>query len=71
MTIIEGADYFVRLVDLPPRIGAQVVSNGDGTFSIYLDSKKGRFEQIDDYIHEFDHIEDDDFYNDKPITEIE
>lgn len=71
MTYLEGADYFVRYVDLPPTIGGQVVSNGDGTFSLYLNALKDRYSLLDDYFHECDHIEDDDFYNDKTIDEIE
>lgn len=71
MTYLEGADYFIYVADIPAAAGAQVVSNGDGTFSMYLPANKGRLELVDDYIHEYEHIEDDDFYNDKSIEEIE
>jgi len=71
MTILEDADYFIRVVDLPPRVGGLVSPNPDGTFNIYLDAKRDFESQIEDYIHEFEHIENDDFYNGKPISDIE
>lgn len=71
MTILEGADYFIRVVDLPPRVGGLVSPNPDGTYNLYLDEKQSRLEQIDAYIHEYLHMENDDFYNGKPISEIE
>ena len=64
---IEGADYFVRYMKLPPKIWAFIMPNNDGTFSIYLDPRRSREQQIEDYIHELKHILDDDFYNGLPI----
>ena len=71
MTYLEGADYFIYTMPFPPKIHSSVTPNPDGTFSMYLDSAKSRFEQIDDWDHEMQHIEDDDFFSDKPIEEIE
>ena len=71
MTYLEGADVFVRVVSLPYGIDSQVVPNDDGTFSLYLNSRADSLSQMDNYLHEFQHIENDDFYNDKGITEIE
>lgn len=69
--MIENADYFVRLVPLPPQVGGLVSPNEDGTFNVYLSEYKSREELIDDYIHEYEHIDNDDFYNGKPIEKIE
>ena len=69
--MIENADYYVRLVPLPPQVGGLVSPNEDGTFNVYLSEYKPREELIDDYIHEYEHIDNDDFYNGKPIEEIE
>lgn len=69
--IIENADYFIRLVTLPPTVNGIVSPNNDGTFNMYLSANKFPPDLIDDYIHEFRHIDDDDFYNGKPIGEIE
>lgn len=64
---IENCDYFIRYTKLPPKIWAFIMPNNDGTFSIYLDPRRSREQQIEDYIHELKHILDDDFYNGLPI----
>ena len=69
--MIENADYFVRLIKMPPHTDGMVSPNSDGTFNMYLSQDKFRPELIDDYIHEYEHIDDDDFYNGKPIAVIE
>ena len=69
--MIEEADYFIRLINLPPGVGGIVSPNPDGTYSMYLDARKSRFERIDDYAHELMHIERDDFNNDLTIDEAE
>ena len=71
MTLIEDADYFIRLVDLPAGVSGIVSPNEDGTYNIYLDARKGRFDRIDDYTHECIHILRDDFGNDLPLNVIE
>lgn len=76
MTYIPGADYFVYWVPFPEDNGTDggcVTPNDDGTFSILMDSrllthmKKAKKA----YRHEVDHIENEDFYNGKPIKDIE
>ena len=64
---IENCDYFIRYMKLPPKIWAFIMPNDDGTFSIYLDPRRSREQQIEDYLHELKHILDDDFYNGLPI----
>lgn len=68
---IEGADYWVRYMVLPPGIYAFVTPNDDGTFSIYLDPRRSRSQLFDDLDHELDHIKRDDFYNGLPIQVVE
>ena len=68
---IEGADYFIRYMELPPKIYAFVHPNEDGTYVIILDPRRDRLSQIDDYIHELWHIIRDDFYNGKPLQKVE
>lgn len=76
MRYIPGADYYVHWVPFPPDNGTDggaVTPNDDGTFSILMDEKlllnmrKAR----KTFAHERKHIEDEDFYNGKPISEIE
>jgi hypothetical protein len=71
MTYLEGADFFVRVIDLPPRVGGFCSPNEDGTYNVYLNIRKDRDHNIDSYFHEVDHIEDDDFWNDESIEEVE
>lgn len=68
---IEGADYFIYYMVLPPRIYAFVHSNGDGTYDIYLDPRRSFNQQLDDWEHELWHIIRDDFYNGQPIQKVE
>lgn len=68
---IEGADYFIYLMNLPPHIYAYVRVNSDGTYSVYLDPRRSREQQIDDWSHEIWHILNDDFYNGLPIEKVE
>lgn len=68
---IEGADYFIRYMALPPKIYAFVHPNEDGTYVIILDPRRDRLTQIDDYIHELWHIIHDDFYNGSPLQKVE
>lgn len=69
--LLENADFFVRYKQLPTGIFAFVTPNDDGTFSIFLDPRRSREQQLADYSHEIDHIVHDDFYSDKPVVVIE
>ena len=44
--------------------------NDDG-YNIYINSRLSEDQKRKALKHEVDHIENDDFYNDKPIEEIE
>ena len=76
MKYVAGADYFVHWVPFPPDNGTDggaVIPNDDGTFTILMDEKllRNAKKAYSTYRHEVCHIEDEDFYNDKPISEIE
>lgn len=71
MTYIDGADFFVRVVDLPSPVGGLVTPNDDGTFSVYINARNSHTKQIKSYGHEVEHIVNDDFYSGKSIKEIE
>ncbi len=72
MKYLEGADYFVRVIPFPvTSIGGMVTPNDDGTFSIYINSRCTDERKRKAFRHELDHIENNDFYNGKPIEEIE
>ena len=68
---IEQADYFIVMMHLPPKIFAFVRSNGDSTYTVYLDPRRDFFQRLDDYEHELWHIIHGDLFSDKSIEEIE
>lgn len=71
MTYLLDADYFVYYEKFPPSIRGLVTTNDDGTFSIFLNSQISDTWQLMTYVHEVQHIQRDDFYNGRPIEEVE
>lgn len=69
--MIEGADFFVRLVDLPCAIGGMVTPNEDGTYSVYLNARRTRAQNRASADHEVRHMALDDLYSDRSIEEVE
>lgn len=64
--------YFVREVSLPFEVRGIVTPNAeDDSFSIYINSRLSDDQKRKALKHEIDHIENDDFYNDKTIEEVE
>ena len=55
----------------PTNVPGMVIPNNDGTFSVYINAALDILAQQEALDHELEHIENDDFYNGKPITEIE
>lgn len=72
MTYAEGVDYFVRLIDFPNQAAGGVsVSNGDGTFSIFINTRCSPARQRKALEHELKHLVDNHFFRDAPIDEVE
>lgn len=72
MTLIENIDYFIHIVPFPvANCGGMVMPNDDGTFSIYINSLLSADRQREALRHELDHIINGDFYNERPIEQIE
>ena len=69
--LLEGVDYFVYLMPMPKGIYACVVTNPDGTYSVYLDPRRSFDQLLKDLDHELNHIIREDFYNGLPIYVIE
>lgn len=64
--------YFVREVSLPFEVKGIVTPNAeDDSFNIYINSRLSDDQKRKALKHEIDHIENDDFYNDKTIEEVE
>ena len=69
--LLEGVDYFIYLMPMPKGIYACVVTNPDGTYSVYLDPRRSFDQLLKDLEHELNHIIREDFYNGLPIYVIE
>lgn len=70
--LIEGADYFVRVVDFPVcTCGGAVTPNEDGTFTVLLNARLSHSQQMRSIKHERSHIEHDDFYRPVPVEQAE
>lgn len=70
-TLLEGVDFFIYLMNLPPKIYSLVTPNSDGTFSIYLDPRRSYLQRRNDLEHELNHIRRGDLYNGLPLYQIE
>lgn len=62
------ADYFVRYLPFPARVGAVVVPNDDGSFDIYISSRLSDEAQKERLAHELSHIRADHFYRPIPVA---
>ena len=73
MSYVEGVDYWVRLVEFPSMESSSVtVSNGDGTFNIYINTRFSPERRAEGLRHELRHLEEEHFYRDEyGICEIE
>lgn len=73
MSYLEGVDYWVRLVEFPSRASAAVtVSNGDGTFTIYINTRFDEAAREAGLRHELEHLKNEHFYRDEyGVCELE
>ena len=71
MIYLEGSDFFVYFVNLPPKVKGFIVPNDDSTFSMYLNVRLDFEGMLDAYIHEYLHMIREDHYSDRSIWEIE
>lgn len=65
MKYLEGADYWIRYIEFPNMASPAVsVSNGDGTFTIYINTLFCPKRQTEALAHELEHLESQHFYRD-------
>lgn len=67
---IEGVDYFVYFQPMHGSIGGYITPNPDGTFSVYLNERLSREQNMKTMRHEFQHIQNNDFAK-TDVVEIE
>lgn len=72
MTYLEGIDYFVKIIEFPNMASAGVAaSNGDGTFTIFINSLFCEEKQFEALEHELKHLKENHFYREDDIKCIE
>ena len=73
MKYYEGMDYWIRFVEFPNMASESVVvSHGDGTFIIYINTLFCEAKQKERLAHELNHLQKEHFYRDNlTITSIE
>lgn len=64
-------EYFVRYLDLPPKVNGVTVPNDDGTFDIYINARHSAEHQADILAHELWHIMQDHFYTGRSVSDCE
>jgi hypothetical protein len=57
-------------MDLPCRVKATSTINEDGSYTIVINSKLNIEQQLEGYLHELHHIDNNDFYS-EDVSEIE
>ena len=68
--MIDG-EYAVRMVNLPGDIHGAVRLSDDGFANIYINDALSPQAKRKAFAHEKKHIDNGDFYNGKPIQDIE
>lgn len=71
MICVWTPDYFIRLVELPPRVKGVTLPNDDGTFDIYINALLSPEDAEKCLEHEIRHISKDHFYTGKPVSACE
>ena len=64
-------DFAVRMVNLPGAIRGAVRMSDDGFMNIYINDNLSPEAKQATLEHELNHIKRDDFYNGKPIEDVE
>lgn len=66
------SDYInVQILDFGNSIPAAVTINDDGSFSIFLNARLSYERRLEAYWHEMRHIQNQDFYGDMSVEEME
>ena len=66
------SDYInVQILDFGNSIPAAVTINDDGGFSIFLNARLSYERRLEAYLHEMRHIQNQDFYGDMSVEEME
>ena len=69
--MLTDGDFCVRMINLPGDIYGAVRLSGDDFANIYINDQLSPMGKRRAFRHEMRHIENNDFFNDRPIQEIE
>jgi len=72
MKLLEG-EYAIRMVNFPGDVHGCVRLTSDGSEfpNIYINDQLSPSARRKAFDHEMNHLENEDFYNDRPIDEVE
>ena len=72
MSYYADIDYFVRKIDFPNMASPGVsISNGDGTFTILINTRFPENKQKEALEHELRHLVQEHFYRDEDLIKME
>lgn len=69
--ISNNTDVYIYYVDMPCSISSNIVDNGDGSYTLYLNSRLSYEKNLEGYLHEMKHINNNDFNSFEDIQKIE
>ena len=70
--MIEGVDYFIRVVDFPNWASRMcTVENEDGTYSVYLNGRYTHEQLLRRFPHEIAHMCGNHFQDARGVAELE
>lgn len=71
MLLNDDYNINVQIIDFGNSIPATVTINDDGSFSIFLNARLSYERRLEAYWHEMRHIQNQDFYGDMSVDEME
>lgn len=64
-------EIFVHYLSLPANVNGFTIKNQDNTYSIILNSCSSKEKQYEAYLHELEHIRENDFFSELEASSIE
>jgi len=68
---LYDGEYISRVISFPGDVHGAVRLSADGFPNIYINDWLSPMAKLRAFQHEMNHLENDDFYNDRPIEEVE
>lgn len=65
------SEIYIYYVDMPYSMDSNLVENPDGSFTLYLNSRMTHEKNVEGYLHEVKHVNNDDFEGTSDIHDVE